>query len=344
MVNLSAIVAKRIKVDLETPINSFTKSSTALREAKTDSPEFKQMVEDVRVNGVLKPVIINVITDPSGKALEQVLIDGAQRTKASELAGYTTVPAIFYANLTQEEQMDIQASANAHSVPTLPSEYCQHLKKMLALDPSLTPDRISGRLSKPVSWVNRMLGIADLDADILKLVDGKVISTQHALSLAKLKEGERGDFLTRAKEMTADVFDRAVLEHIKAVRAAARTATKGEAVFTPIPHMRKKDVLEGETQSPHELLTVKADHVKRGAVPTNAEDAFLAGMQEGVRYAIHMDSVSLSVARANFDMEQAKKKADAEKKKKAAEAARAAAEEAAKKGEPAAATATDSRG
>ena len=153
-----------------------------------DEQALRELSESIRANGVLQPVIVKRVSNG------YMLVAGERRCKASQLAGFSTVPAIvrdynnqYLAELAlleniQREDLTIVEEAEA---------YQNAIKAM-----NLTHLELANKIGKSRSYVSNALGILNLPSDVLQEINKGNITMGHARSLSKLKD------ITRIKKIS----------------------------------------------------------------------------------------------------------------------------------------------
>ncbi len=148
-----------------------------------DEESMQELSESIRINGVLQPVIVKKIADG------YMLVAGERRCKASEMAGFSTVPAIvrdydnqYLAELAlleniQREDLTIVEEAQA---------YHNAISSL-----NLTHLELAHKIGKSRSYVSNTLGILSLPESILDEINQGKISMGHARALSKLKDVNR---------------------------------------------------------------------------------------------------------------------------------------------------------
>jgi len=148
-----------------------------------DENSLNELAESIRINGVLQPVIVKKIADG------YMLVTGERRCKASQLAGFRTVPAIvrdynnqYLAELAlleniQREDLTIVEEAQAYQ-NAIDSLHLTHLE-------------LSQKIGKSRSYVSNTLGILSLPEAIIDEINQGNISMGHARALSKLKDVNR---------------------------------------------------------------------------------------------------------------------------------------------------------
>ena len=164
-----------------------------------DETALAELAESIKTNGVLQPVIVKKIADG------YMLVTGERRCKASQLAGFSTVPAIvrdynnqYLAELAlleniQREDLTIMEEAQAYqfAIETL---HLTHLE-------------LAEKIGKSRSYVSNTLGILSLPASVIDEVNQGNLSMGHARALSKLKD------INRIKAITS-----LIIEHQLTVR------------------------------------------------------------------------------------------------------------------------------
>ncbi len=149
-----------------------------------DDEKMSELVESIRENGILNPVIVRPNEDGNYE-----MISGHRRLHAAELVGLEKIPAIVK-EMTDDEATIIMVDANIQREELLPSEKAFAFKmKMDAISrqgkrTDLTSDLKGPKLSVQIigeeggfsgSQVKRYIRLTQLKSDLLNLVDiGKI--------------------------------------------------------------------------------------------------------------------------------------------------------------------------
>jgi ParB family chromosome partitioning protein len=148
-----------------------------------DQQALNELAESIRANGVLQPVIVKKVSNG------YMLVTGERRCRASQIAGFSTVPAIvrdynnqYLAELAlleniQREDLTIVEEAEAY----------QNAIKSL----NLTHLELATKIGKSRSYVSNALGILSLPHEVLTEINKGNITMGHARSLSKLKDVNR---------------------------------------------------------------------------------------------------------------------------------------------------------
>lgn len=309
------------------PLTEIRENPNALRPVNRQTEEYEGLVESIRQNGVLNPIVVRECIDPATKAKFYSLIDGLHRFTASKDAGREDIPC-HVTSMEDAAVLEAQIIANIQKVDTKPVQYSKALVRILSMNPLLTLAELAGRLSKSQGWLNDRLGLVKVHKDIQPLVDEGKINLSNAYSLAKLPEADQPDFLDRAMTMQPAEFIPTVNQRIKDVREAARQGRQPSSAFQPVQLLRKAGEIKDELMS----YSVGKELLAKLDVKTPEEAWKLA-----VQWIMNIDpvSVQLQVERdkqRKAELEEAKEK---RKKERLDKAAKEAAEKAASMGQEA---------
>lgn len=166
-----------------------------------NNDDMKQMVESIKENGVLLPVIIRKKDNDRYE-----MISGHRRKFASKLAKLEKIPCIIK-ELTDEEATIIMVDSNMQREKILPSERAFAYKmKLEAIKHQGKKDKtsaqdvqksktsreiISDEEGKSRETIRRYIRLTELIPELLNLVDEETIAISPAVSLSYLKQEEQ---------------------------------------------------------------------------------------------------------------------------------------------------------
>lgn len=166
-----------------------------------EDAEMEQLVESIKENGVLNPVIVRELEDGSFE-----MISGHRRKRAAEIASMEEIPCIVR-NLTDEEATILMVDSNLQREEILPSEKAFAYKmKMEAMnkqgqrndltsrpmvDKSKSVDLIGEETGESGRQIQRYIRLTELIPEILNMVDEKKIAFRPAVEISYLKEDEQ---------------------------------------------------------------------------------------------------------------------------------------------------------
>ena len=159
-----------------------------------DDEKMQDLVESVKINGVLTPVLLRMDENE-----EYEMVSGHRRMHAAQLAGLTMIPAIVR-ELSDDDAIVAMVDANIQREELLPSEkafaYKMKLEAMkrqgvrtdLTLSQNETKLRSDEVLSKQVgesrAQVQRFVRLTELIPELLDLVDNKKLQFTVAVDIS----------------------------------------------------------------------------------------------------------------------------------------------------------------
>jgi len=117
-----------------------------------DDPEFEELLENVRVYGVLEPIIVR--PTPSGKF---EVVAGERRLAAAKKAGLAQIPGTLK-ELTDEEALVIQFTENLHRKDWTEEEKTRALGE-LAKRTKWNAQQIADKLKMSYQWVSARISV-----------------------------------------------------------------------------------------------------------------------------------------------------------------------------------------
>ena len=159
-----------------------------------DDEKMQDLVESVRINGVLTPVLLRMDDNE-----EYEMVSGHRRMHAAQLAGLTTIPAIVR-ELSDDDAIVAMVDANIQREELLPSEKAFAYKmKLEAMKrkagrpskentgqfvPNLTTDIIGETEGISGRQVKRFIRLTELIPELLDLVDNKKLQFTVAVDIS----------------------------------------------------------------------------------------------------------------------------------------------------------------
>ena len=167
---------------VEIPINELMSNPYQPRKV-FDEEALKELAESIKEHGVFQPIIVK----KSVKGYN--IIAGERRTKASELAGLKTVPAIVR-DFSDEEMMQVALLENLQREDLSAIEEAKAYKSIIE-SLRLTQDELAKKIGKSRSHITNMLGLLRLPLSVQDMVLYGKISMGHARVLSKLENSEQ---------------------------------------------------------------------------------------------------------------------------------------------------------
>lgn len=239
---------------LNIPLKQIRENKEALRKVNRQNPEYLEMVDSVRQQGILNAISVRELKDPVTDETYYAVIDGLHRFTAAKDVGLETIPASIL-EMSDGDVLEAQVLANIHKVETKPVEYSKQLVRILSSNPTMTKASLCVKLAKSPAWLEQRLGLTKLDPNIAKLVDDQTLTLTNAYMLSKLEEEDQRSFLDKALSQSPSEFIPTVNNRIKEVKDAKRKGRDpNKPDFIPSAFMRKPGEAKAELENPTETL------------------------------------------------------------------------------------------
>lgn len=187
--------------------------------------EIDELVESVKNNGVLQPVLVRGL--PDGKF---ELIAGERRWRAAMQAGIATIPAVVK-NVSDHEVMELALVENIQRSDLTPIEVARAYQRLVK-EFSLTQDQLASRVGKTRSSVANMLRFLTLPNNVQALMESGGLTMGHAKVLLSLPTmDEQQAWAKRAAEDNLSVRDLEGLLQPKGKKSKSITKLKDPNVI-----------------------------------------------------------------------------------------------------------------
>lgn len=167
---------------VEIPINELMSNPYQPRKV-FDEESLKELALSIREHGVFQPIIVK----KSVKGYN--IIAGERRTKASQMAGLTKIPAIVR-DFTDDEMMQVALLENLQREDLSAIEEAKAYKAIIE-NLRLTQDELAKKLGKSRSHITNMLGLLRLPLSVQDMVLYGKVSMGHARVLSKLESHDQ---------------------------------------------------------------------------------------------------------------------------------------------------------
>lgn len=210
-----------------------------------DEDDLAELRDSIREVGVLQPIVVRPIdfdAEHSPRLVEYMdekpnarfeLIMGERRLRASELAGFDSVPAI----IRQTEDEDLLRDAlleNLHRAQLNPLEEASAYQQLMA-DFGATQEQLAKRIARSRPQIANTLRLLKLPPAVQKKVAAQVISAGHARALLSLGTAQEMEML--AERIVAEglsVRTTEELVRLGRVKSVSRTRTPRVPVVSPL--------------------------------------------------------------------------------------------------------------
>ena len=145
-----------------------------------DEEGLEELADSIKEHGVIQPIIVRQV----GNKYE--LIAGERRSKASALAGLTTIPAIIK-NMDDKESAKVSLLENLQRKDLSAIEEARTYKRILELD-NMTQEDLAKTMGKSQPMVANKLRLLALPEEVQDALIKNQISERHARSLLNIKD------------------------------------------------------------------------------------------------------------------------------------------------------------
>lgn len=282
----------------------------SLRTVQRSSEKYEGIKASMRQEGFVGAIEGRLAVDEETGETYVEVINGLQRFTAATEVGIEAIP-VDIRDADDAKALELQLMMNFHRVDTKPSEYSEHMRRMLDLNPRMTEAELAKKLGVGTKFVKDRLDLLSIkDERITALIDNGDINLSNAYALARLPVDEQGDWLEQAVALDVGEFVPKVTERVKAIKEEQRAGRKaaGPAAWAPTPHMRRINELKE---------AIESDRTIKALVKTLPEDASLnEAVALGIKFTMHLDPASVAEQKAKHDA--IKEQAEARKESNAA--------------------------
>jgi ParB/RepB/Spo0J family partition protein len=167
-----------------------------------DAEALKELTASVKARGILTPIRVR----PVNRHYE--IIAGERRYRAAQAAGLVTVPAIIDTHVNEEQAFEDAVVENVQREQLTPLEEARSFKALLdgAGDGgrARAAHTIAERIGKSATYVWDLAKLADLIPEAAALLERGLITTRHAIPLARLTPPQQQKAIAPPKDQYAE--------------------------------------------------------------------------------------------------------------------------------------------
>ena len=216
-----------------------------------DDEKMQETVESIKEHGVLVPGIVRRRINGGYE-----IISGHRRKRACELAGLTKMP-VFVRDLTDDEAIIVMVDSNIQREEILPSEKAKAYKMKyeamkhqgITKGEGSSLEQMSEELGESKTTIQRYITLADMNDDLLHMIDEKKIGLTQGVTISSLSDNEQQKLADIIKE-TSVIPSQAQSSEIKDMsKKGTFEENLVRALLTDKPVPKKKNI------------TIKADKI-----------------------------------------------------------------------------------
>jgi len=175
-----------------------------------DEKALQELSDSIKEHGVIEPIIVRRLGD------KYELIAGERRTKASALAGNTTIPAIIK-DIDDKESAKMSLLENLQRKNLSAIEEAKTYKRIIELE-NMTQEQLARTIGKSQPMVANKMRLLGLPNEVQDALLNNEISERHARSMLTLPDkASQLEFLNRVKneKLTVRELDKLIKEYKK---------------------------------------------------------------------------------------------------------------------------------
>lgn len=294
-------------VDIEVPVSELhqMKQEALMRPVDIESDEFKNLVEDIKVRGLMNPP---TVYRRNGKL---IVVAGNHRLLACKQLNVQNLKVRLFPNLEDDDDIfAMQVSENVHRVNAKKGEIAKRIHGYSAKHPHLKQDAIAKHFKLTQVQVSNFLNFARRTTDQVKeAVDKGTITFVNAVAISKLPLEEQENWLDRAKTDSMEEFGSKVityLSNLKKQNSSDRRNKNDAEGFIPVARLRSKPEILAILNQASTLCSdngLDTDTVDISDLSQLSDDILL-GLTVGLSYAVRLDSKSVNEAKEQAEAEE----------------------------------------
>lgn len=175
-------------VAVEIPLNKVEANGKQPRKFFDDN-QMSELVDSVRNEGILQPIIVRKVTNEADSSIEYQIIAGERRWRAAKILDFQKIPAVIL-ECNEETALQLGLIENLQREDLSPLEEANSIRALID-DFGKTQEEIAKMLSKSRSYISNTLRLLKLPDSVKDLLRKKQITAGHAraILLAEDQEG-----------------------------------------------------------------------------------------------------------------------------------------------------------
>lgn len=220
------------------PIDQLLKPRISLRPIRRKAPEYIELVESIKKDGILQPILVRPKED------KYEIVEGWHRYEASLEAGLNEIPCMIR-EMSDKDVMVLQLKCNAIRPKTASYEFARRLK--ILMEEGFTLDELSATIDKSPEWIRKHLYLNRLCKEAREPLERGEIKLTSALALANLPENLQSNFVNDATSMkTSEFVPRAKFALREYKSYLVKTKEEQKTIGAVTPEIRAINVIKKE--------------------------------------------------------------------------------------------------
>lgn len=151
-----------------------------------DAGALKELVDSIRQQGVIEPLILHKAETPNGIGAGFVGIAGERRHRAAQEAGLAEVPAVIFDGIERRTAIEIALVENLQRKDVNPIEEATGYR-MLKEEAGMKQADIATRVGRPRSSVANTMRLLDLPEDVQEHLSAGRLTKAHGVAFLRFK-------------------------------------------------------------------------------------------------------------------------------------------------------------
>ncbi|MBX7081331.1 MAG: ParB/RepB/Spo0J family partition protein [Nannocystaceae bacterium] len=243
------------------PIEALQPSADQPRK-RFDPELLEQLAASIRAQGIIQPIVVSPMAQPSHDGARYVIIAGERRWRAAQLAGLHDVPVVVR-DSDEQQRLELALVENLQRAELNPIEEARAFAELLSIR-GYTQEQLAERVGKDRSTVANAMRLLRLPERVQEMVRDGRLSMGHARALLGLEreseiaevaqEAVRGSWSVRAVERAVRAK---VVETRSMPRPADEDADRRRIIVTELEHRLQRRL--------GSRVRLRTDARKRGA-------------------------------------------------------------------------------
>ena len=184
--------------------------------------ELSELANSIRQQGLIQPIVLRKVGD------RYQIISGERRTRASKLAGFSTIKAQVYENLDDKVMSEWALIENIQRVDLNPVEIARSYQKLIE-NYEYTHEDLAKAVGKSRSAITNALRLLKLPETVLKWIEEGI---EEGLNVRQIEAISRGEDINKPKEENQESG-----ENVDTQSADASTSSVTESDKKPKPEL-----------------------------------------------------------------------------------------------------------
>jgi ParB family chromosome partitioning protein len=205
-----------------------------------------ELAESIRAQGVVQPIVVRPLPNPSGGETQYEIVAGERRWRAAQMAGLATIPAVIR-DIPDESAVAVALIENIQRENLNPIEEARSLHRLVE-EFGLTHADVAEAVGRSRATVTNLLRLLELPRPVREMLERRELDMGHARALLGVESPElQFELAERALKQSWSV--RATEEAVRKIGGAPESSKPSKAAARPAgdPNVRRLESDLAET-------------------------------------------------------------------------------------------------